>query len=345
MDRTDPLRTPARYLLMKSRLRFLFSHVVVVVLVSVALMILLRHECPVLENRPIKKTVSEFASNVSIDTRPRIAVDLFRPRVQTDATIQIFVVSAQTHRLRRNVIRSTFGTSKSHIIFAVGAFICEIPQRCRHEFMCLRIATECDDDLSRIRTLSNNLEREHHRHKDLLAVACRDEYRDLHEKIALTFRWLLENTRSRWFVKVDDDVYLNPKLIVHSIAHHAATVSNTTPMIIGGIARNWGVHRSGKNLELRYPPSTYPTFAIGCRGYVMNRIVLQYFYDNTSLFYYMNEDTGFGIWISEASFSHPVRFVHEHRMRCDGMCTKNSITTGHNMNEIAMRTCHEKHTR
>eukprot|EP00854_Cymbomonas_tetramitiformis_P000693 gene693-1150_t len=99
-----------------------------------------------------------------------------------------------------------------------------------------------------------------------------------------------------------------------------------------------------KNREPDYPLDTYPPFAIGCSGYAMNRVMVQYFYDNASLRYYANEDAGFGIWLSEAPFANQVRFINDRRMECDGVCRKNSITVGHDMNEIAMRVCHAKHT-
>ena len=80
-----------------------------------------------------------------------------------------------------------------------------------------------------------------------------DDYRSLPRKVVEGICWGIKHTTAEYFIKTDDDAWLQVTDIVNNLPAEPLT----KPFIWGGAVRNDGVHRSGKWGQTADGPNGY----------------------------------------------------------------------------------------
>jgi hypothetical protein len=243
--------------------------------------------------------------------------------------VMVSILSRRSAFERRQVIRRTWG-GHDNMFFAVGA-CCPIPKEHRAVHTCKRAQicrlertnllqsvricvlkstsikeqTEWDlqcaqDDLK--------IAEENAKYKDIIQMPEIDVYRHLPQKVKFCYKWGLEHTTAKWFVKIDDDSFVRDDKLSPYLVKSYNLLGKY--VVIGNWQGNHTVKRSGKNAEYDYKPSTYPKFPLGSVGHVVSKGVASYIAENSDkLFNYQGEDTSIGIWLDESPFKFEVKWV------------------------------------
>jgi hypothetical protein len=180
--------------------------------------------------------------------------------------------------------------------------------------------------------------RESAKHKDIIRMPDIDVYRHLPQKVKFCYRWGLENTNAEWFVKTDDDSVVR----IDTLGRYLDKTYNPDDyVVVGRVAKRWGVPRSGKWAENNYRPSKYPNFPLGSVGHVVSKGVASYIADNSDkLFNYQGEDVSIGIWLNESPLKSKVKWVTSKHMTNHGNCKDTRMwIMGHNIKSATMRKC------
>jgi len=162
-----------------------------------------------------------------------------------------------------------------------------------------------------------------------------DSYRGLVRKLKLAYERALLETEASWFLKVDDDTYvdvpLSTKILQEVKFGQKAFVANS---FHGGT-----VQREGKWAEHVFDENKYPMFPHGA-GHAVSRDLATYVsLHKNSLFEYQGEDVSMGIWISQGAFQADfiVSLAFEGH---DGNCENtSSAVIGHNISPEKMVLC------
>lgn len=171
-----------------------------------------------------------------------------------------------------------------------------------------------------------------------LVVPMMDFYRGLPRKLKLGYKWVLENTDAKWIAKTDDDMFVKPDELEKLVKNYNPDEN----LIIGKIAKGWGVARGGKWAEKVYPKSNYPDFPVGSAGHIISRPVAEYIVRNIDKLHdYQGEDTSMGIWMEENK-EFKVKFVNDAHLSNLGKCDlEGKFIVGHNINPAKMKQCYE----
>lgn len=291
---------------------------------------------------PVKKhlgpvTASKIAHTVSKDTKTEKNID---PEMKNSEVV-IFILSRRNSFETRDIIRRTWASKHKNVLFAVGS-CCNIPPEDRIKWTCTRSKTtnpyrqkewssQCKKDDERIHE-------EKQKYNDIIQMSEFDVYRHLPQKLKYCYKWGIENTNAKWFVKTDDDSVVRISTLEHYLKD---TYNPNDYIVIGKIANGWPVPRRGKWAEPHYRPSKYPKFPVGSVGHIVSRKVSNYIVENSdSLFNYQGEDVSIGIWLNESPLKSKVIWKTSKHMTNNGNCKDTSKwVIGHNIKPAKMQAC------
>lgn len=173
------------------------------------------------------------------------------------------------------------------------------------------------------------------KYEDIVLVPMIDSYRTLAKKLKLSYKWGLQHTSAKWFLKSDEDFYIQMNQITE-----LTEKLQPAKAVIGRIARGWGVHKGGKWAEFNYKPKRYPPFPVGSSGHIVSRDVAE-FIVKVDGFEYQGEDVSVGIWL----FEHPdfrAHFYDSKRLTSSGECmNRQFVIVGHDVKIQTMKACHK----
>ena len=139
-------------------------------------------------------------------------------------------------------------------------------------------------------------------------------------------------------VKTDDDSVVR----VDTLEQYLTTAYDAAkPVVVGFIAKGWGVHKSGKWAEFVYDKPKYPAFPVGSHGHCVSRPVASYIVEHKdTLVNYQGEDVSVGIWLDESPLRDQVQWVTSSHTASHGNCKDpNMWMIGHNIKTSTMQAC------
>lgn len=266
-------------------------------------------------------------------------------------TAMVFILSSREYVKSRKVYRNILSGSGVGFMFVVGT-CCPIPIQLRHIYTCesniaqtntsnkyhLARSVQCDTEDAQIAFESMI-------YKDILITNKTDVYRHLPAKVRLMLHWGVQNTKFDFFVKVDQDHFINPIALIKLVASR----SQQEYSIICHVASGFDVLRDGKWKELTYQHGVknakYPDFPLGSRGWIMSRKVAKYISQHRlKLLDYQGEDVSIGIWLHESSIASDIQWISSKQMRGDGDCSDpNDIVVGHELSPEKIQHCWDTH--
>ena len=163
-------------------------------------------------------------------------------------------------------------------------------------------------------------------------------------KLKFIYKWGINHTPAKWFVKADDDQFIR----VNSLNGYLKSQYDPDKYtVIGNVAYNKKVRRSGKWAEISYKNSsygnaTYPPFPLGHASHIISRKLAAYIAENSArMFEYSGEDTSLGIWIDESPLRDRVEWVNSKRLASNRNCNDTSfLVIGHKIWPSKMRDCY-----
>jgi len=162
-----------------------------------------------------------------------------------------------------------------------------------------------------------------------------DSYRGLVHKLKLAYERALLETEASWFLKVDDDTYVDVPLSTKILQD----VKFGQNAIVANGFDSGVVMREGKWAEHVFDEDTYPLYPHGA-GHAVSRDLATYVsLHKNSLFEYQGEDVSMGIWISQGAIQ--VDFIASPAFEGhDGNCENTSkAVIGHDISPEKMVSC------
>jgi galactoside 2-L-fucosyltransferase 1/2 len=292
---------------------------------------------PVVKPKPVKP-VKPVKPALRIPQEKTQTIQPVKPNIH-DIDVAVFVLSRRSAFETRQVIRQTWASGHKNVFFAVGK-CCSIPPDDREKYTCARSKSSSASSQTswdaQCAAQDKKLANEQQHYTDIITMPEVDVYRHLPQKVKYCYKWGLKHTEAKWFVKTDDDSVVRIDTLG---AYLEKTYNSNNPMVIGKIAKGWGVPRSGKWAETDYKPSKYPNFPLGSVGHVVSNSVATYIVDNSDkLFNYQGEDVSIGIWLNESPLK--VKWVTSKRMTNHGNCKDTGMwVIGHNIKPAKMKAC------
>ena len=266
-----------------------------------------------------------------------IAVQPVEPHVH-DIDLAVFVLSRRSSYETRQVIRQTWARGHSNVFFVVGKHCPYKPDQ-RKPWVCEPKNQNMPID-SNYNSREEILTRELNNKPDVIVVDMFDVYRSLPEKLKLAYMWIIENTKAKYVLKMDDDSFARVDSVQHWLMNR---VNPPKYEIIAGKFNTGAPARSGKWAETKYKPNKYPPWPSGS-GHIVSRPVIKYMHDNIDTWVsYQGEDTSMGIWMENVR---PQMNVHRtpsrHFITHSGDChNKNKFVIGHSIPLHKMRECYK----
>jgi Galactosyltransferase len=264
----------------------------------------------------------------------------FRPNL-SDKPVVVIVLSGRENFERRMTIRETWAMAHDNVYFVVGD-LCPIPPSQRKD------SRRCEADTNKelfdevfsayISEEIEALKEEEAEFHDIIFVNHPESYISLPYKLKEAYTWIVENTKARWVVKVDDDFFVR----VNGLSRFIMTLDDTKPTVLGRIKPHNHVFKTGKWAEFQYKPKFYPNFPIGSCGHAVSRSVAEYVAKHRkNLIDYQGEDTSLGIWLDESALD--TNWLTTSLFDNSGRCTSPEFfIVGHNISPEKMRICQMK---
>jgi hypothetical protein len=294
-------------------------------------------------------------------------------RSSSISNLVVFVMSRNDAFERRQIIRRTWAKNCDNVYFVVGSF-CKIPPefrasddggnplcQVRRTTLDIQYASKTYDYLqTTIHPNQRQLHQEQATYQDILVMDAVDVYRHLPKKIKTAYTFVHHYLPSTvgWILKVDDDMFVRPRMFEKYIVLHERKkmLDPTRPTVLGTLEGGKPPPQSGKWAEVVQFPyyAKYPTFPLGSAGHLVSRPVATYIstYQDT-LFDYQGEDVSLGIWLAagrdpavpsppQGSVGPDVWFEKSSVMKTDGDCKEKSVfVLGHDFNESSLRQCQD----
>jgi Galactosyltransferase len=273
---------------------------------------------PVMRNSP--PTISSSSTTSTTPPRlqdPKLIQNLIlpAPRLTTNSTIIMLVLSAEYQYTKRQAIRETWGQGHDNVYFVIGHSNCQDTTTTTNNndnnggtsaaggrgsrlFSKSKTTTTTTPPVCRqLRHMA--LYHEQVLYQDLLEVPMEEYYQGLPDKIVYSYQWTLQNLPDvDWMIKIDDDMFAR----VTSLEEYLDKYNPNHPMVIGQVIDRSPVNREGKWAERHYPPLFYPWWPQGSAGHVISRAIAIYVATHDAeLFRYQGEDVSLGIWLQEAT--------------------------------------------
>ena len=260
--------------------------------------------------------------------------------------IMVGVLSRRDGHEVRQVIRETWASGHDNVFFVLGA-CCRIPLHERSKYKCERAKNRPFDPATQARQdavcarQDARIAAEADKYDDIITMAETDVYRHLPQKVKYLYKWGLEHTTAKWFVKTDDDSVVR----IDTLGHYLANTYDADELIVlGNIRRGLRVPRRGKWAEPHYHHSRYPPFPFGPNGHAVSQGVAEYIVEHTDmLFNYQGEDVSIGIWLDESPISLEITWVSSKHVSHFGDCKNpNLFMIGHQIKPSKIRQCFQK---
>jgi hypothetical protein len=257
---------------------------------------------PVKRNTPPTTTSSTTTPRVQ---DPKLIQNLIlpAPRLTTNSTIIMLVLSAEYQYTKRQAIRETWGQGHDNVYFVIGHSNCQDTTTTNKNSAGGRLFSKHTKTKTTTPTCRNlrhmALYHEQVLYQDLLEVPMEEYYQGLPDKIVYSYQWTLQHLpHVDWMVKIDDDMFAR----VSSLEDYLEKYNPHHPLVIGQIIDRSPVNRDGKWAERHYSPLFYPWWPQGSAGHVLSRAIAIYIATHDAeLFRYQGEDVSLGIWLQEAT--------------------------------------------
>lgn len=168
--------------------------------------------------------------------------------------------------------------------------------------------------------VQKKLEDEIDQHGDIHLVETIDTYENLPLKVLLFHKWLSEAVNFRYFLKTDDDCFLNIESILKILDKESFPKAHVW---WGNFRYNWAVERHGKWAERSYPSTAYPAFACGSGNVLSSDLVKWIAQNYGALHQYQGEDVSVAIWLSAVL----PKYLDDKRWICDEECDPNMLAS------------------
>lgn len=246
---------------------------------------------------------------------------------EDDIFLLVLVISAAGNLADRQLFRSTFGSTSSHMGMSV-----------RTIYVVGRTTNS---------SLQSAVQQEADRYNDIVQFHFLDSYRNLTLKTCLALKWAVSRSRAHFIAKVDDDNLFNADRLVEyllSLPTKAAAALYLgfiwqRPIPIRQAQSKWYVS------EIEYPGIVYPSYAAG-PGYVLSRSAALSIVDKFSIARWLTmEDAFVGIcaYLSCLAPLHSDKFVASEVGSHYYFCTyADSIVIHRPDMELRLRYWHEK---
>lgn len=175
-------------------------------------------------------------------------------RFASSLTLIIVVCSHPEHVQLRQTIRATWGNDVKHLGGAEVVFL---------------VGATTDGSWQEL------IRREMVIHGDLVQVDIVEDYRNLSRKVIKGMDWVVRNVpRTRYYMKCDDDVYLNVPFLLSELRRGVIK----SKQILGALSSSARVIRDPRDdwsvPYTVFPAETFPPYVAG-GGYVMSKLALQ----------------------------------------------------------------------
>ena len=183
------------------------------VLVLMGLAVMVTHQISHSAHNTSYLSNTERSDNTSVANN-----SLFVQQPNTEL-LAVLVLSRRSAFDRRAVIRDTWGKGHDNLNFFVGEHYCPLHPDERVEWTCdwnkKNVSQEAKDKyIAEELAVTGRLRKE----PRVVLLPMEDYYRNLAEKVKLCYVWALEHTRSKWFLKTDDDSYVRVAIEVSANA-------------------------------------------------------------------------------------------------------------------------------
>ena len=248
------------------------------------------------------------------------------PSTKLQFDLVVLVLSARENRAVRDAIRRTWAHGHPNVYFVVGRE-CPYSKEDREPWTCTPKPNAVRQHMDDVESSS-----------DMIVVDVVDVYRNLALKLRAAYDWVLENTKAKYTLKIDDDCLVRVDALNKWLHNRTA---RPYEIIAAGYARNAYVFRSGKWKEQLFQGRVYPPFPSGA-GHMISRPVLEYLYAHPYTWVsYQGEDTSVGIWIDAVRKNISIRMVStRHFTVSNTNCyDKEKLVVGHDLSIEKMESC------
>ena len=208
------------------------------------------------QHKPRFDTKIDQAVTVEWDVHNYTDVFLPGPDCSTKPYLLIIVTSAPENTKRRTAIRNTWARYRSGHSLDSTHF--------KTVFL-----------LGKSSILTERLQLESEKHKDILFGDYIDSYRNLTLKVQSGIVWAAESCQSKYLLKTDDDCFVNTKVLVEFLQKYNR---HTEQLYAGHKLRSQEVvrltHSKWYVSQSDYPREQYPPYASGT-GYLLSSDVVQ----------------------------------------------------------------------
>eukprot|EP00834_Sanchytrium_tribonematis_P001751 NODE_45_length_32908_cov_0.790271.p11 type:complete len:329 gc:universal NODE_45_length_32908_cov_0.790271:28987-28001(-) len=162
---------------------------------------------------------------------------------------------------------------------------------------------------------------EQEQYQDIVLLDMMDSYKNLTTKMTHIYEYVSDHFTANWLFKTDTDVWIDMKRLFQLFANHQPKT------VIGTIAVNFKVQKSGQFENLVYSNTRYPNFPIGC-GFGMSFDIVQYISKQSKMKWLKmmpNEDAALGIWLSSTN----VKLLHSNDINDSHRCKPTDLLSHH----------------
>lgn len=178
------------------------------------------------------------------------------PRCEKKLVILILISSSVEHFEQRNAIRNSW---------------CKTDQNNKYSWQCLFLIGQPEDS-GRSLELTQKLQKEKRKYKDILQGSYIDTYRNLTLKVMHGLLWATQNCPAKFLLKTDDDCFVNTPLLYNLVLHH----QDANNLYIGSVSSDLEKRKVIRNVDNRwhvsesdYKRDYYPSYASGA-GYLLS---------------------------------------------------------------------------
>ena len=234
-----------------------------------------------------------------------------------NCSLMVLVLSARENFASRQRIRTSWKHQGSSCIhFMVGDDFCEVPWSMRKEWTCEE-RDESEPDMAAQKhhdsvqsEVQACLQHEAEENGDVVFLPLKDYYKNLPRKLKESYLWALQSSSATWFLKVDDDVFVD----VGRLQDYLCSLDQQHLTVLGRVWNQSKVRRSGKWAEYKYREremdARYPPFPVGSFGYVVSRDLATEVVDMDGT-EYQGEDVSLGIWLDESPMADHLIWISE----------------------------------
>ncbi|XP_061175686.1 beta-1,3-galactosyltransferase 5-like [Saccostrea echinata] len=185
-----------------------------------------------------------------------VNIHLPEPRCESKLVILILICSSVQNFHQRNAIRNSW---------------CKTNSNNKYSWHCVFLVGQAEES-GKYLELTQKLEKEKDKYRDILQGSYTDTYRNLTYKVMHGLTWATAHCHSKFVLKTDDDCFVNTQLLYDLVLHH----QDISSLYIGKVTNDLEKRKVIRNVENRwhvsefdYSRDYYPPYASGA-GYLMS---------------------------------------------------------------------------